>query len=122
MYTTKRFITQDYSEWLMQVKYRLENDTDEQSINDLKSYFDPKIHKIHVEILAKYKNFYTKQDVISGHTHDCSNFEKGILDVLFDSKHLDIANDKYVTRLTSEKIPSEDGTDSFEVSIEIVNR
>lgn len=122
MYTTKRFITQDYSEWLMQVKFRLENEIDEQSILDLKSYYNPLLHKIQVEMIARYKNFYTKQNVISGHTHDCSNFEKPILDVLFDSKHLDIANDKYVTRLISEKMPSEDGTDSFEVHVEILDR
>jgi hypothetical protein len=122
MYTTKRFITQEYAEWIMQVKYRLGNELDLQSIADLKSHFDPKIHKVHCTIVAKFKNFYAKSGEISGHTHDCSNFEKGAIDVFCSKSHFDIFNDKNITKLISEKEQSDNGSDSFTIEFEIINR
>jgi len=121
MYTTTRFITSSYSEWLLRIKHKLDSEHDTAAIAELKAFFDPKKHQIHVHIIAKYKNFYTKAKDISSHTHDCSNFEKAILDIFCDRKHFDIANDKYVTRLLSEKQEAT-AYDSFEVHMEILDR
>jgi len=120
MYTTKRFITAAYSEWLRQVKHKLEFDEAEAALADLKNTFNPKLHKIHVTIKAYYKSFYNKAGEISAHTHDCSNFEKGILDVFCGEGHLNLFNDKHITRVVSEKFASD--TDYFSVEFEILER
>lgn len=120
MYTTTRHITQDYREWLMQVKHKLETEECIAAVAELKEYFDPKKHKVHVEIIARYKNFYTKQDMVSAITHDCTNFEKPIVDVFCHKDHLNIFDDKHVRRVISEKEPG--NSDSFTVSFEILDR
>lgn len=122
MYTTKRFITQNYSEWLQTVKFKLDNELDMQSIRELKNFYNPKIHKIHVHIIAQYSKFYNKQGEISAHTHDVTNFEKACIDVLFDEKHLDIANDKNITKMISEKMESKDSENHWECEVEILPR
>jgi hypothetical protein len=104
------------TEWCGQFFNLLASTENQEKVADLRANFDAQKHVYHIEILVSTPDLYTAKGEVSTRTHDCSNFEKGILDCLMLPKYNDepvpygCANlnldDKFVTRLVSEKVPS----------------
>jgi hypothetical protein len=85
------------------------------AFEELKEQFDPTKHCFHVEIQCHYPReiLFTKKLMLSSKAFDITNVEKPLIDVLFLEKYATTTvknigiDDKYITKLTSEKLPSE---------------
>ena len=119
--------TKEYNEWSCAVFHRLDTEDSLKSLEDLREFFDPKIHKYLINLKFTYPKdiLYTKKGALSARAHDISNIEKPLIDLLFlpvyfdkpspyGCKNLNI-DDKYITKMSSEKVPGEE----FNIEIEI---
>jgi len=117
-------------EWTAQFFNLLASTENQEKISELKSAFNPALHVYHIEIIINTPDLYTAKGEVSSRTHDCSNFEKGILDCLMLPKFNDEVfpygapnlncDDKFVTRLVSEKVPNK--ARSIGIKVAIVER
>ena len=131
-YATKKFKTTECREWEASVLHQLNSTENIAKLQNLRNFFDPKRHSYAVSITVVYptSHFYTKQNLISAHTHDVSNVEKPLIDLFFLPKYYNQrdpygapnlnVDDKYVTRLFSCKKVGDDY--GVKVSIKILNR
>ncbi len=99
-YATRKIKTQAAKAWEAQISEQL---NEVKLLSDLAYEWQERGGTFEVELIHEYPYhvFYNKQKQISSKTFDCSNVEKLLLDLIFGGA-LDI-NDKYVTRLISEK-------------------
>jgi len=130
MYHKQRsFKTREAIEWSYNVHNLLNRDQDQEKLKRLRNTFDPKSHYYTVEIWAAMPSFFTKKGNISSRTHDVTNFEKPLLDLLTDPKYYNIeppagcqnlnVNDKIFCDLISKKRPSKDGQARLIITIGI---
>jgi hypothetical protein len=109
----KRFKTSRYKQFEMDFIMQMRRPEIQAKLRECREYFDQDKHVYHVEMHFYFKGFYNKQGGLSARCEDLSNVEKPILDLLFLGKtHVQCApwgcpnlnvDDKYVTRLVSEK-------------------
>ena len=127
----KRYKTKEYQDWSRTVIHLMSNEEDEVNFKELNNYFKSDKHCIHVEIKSYYpkEKLFTKKGSLSSRAHDISNIEKPIIDLMFlkeyhgdnppySFKNLNI-DDKFITRMVSEKLENEES--KIEMSIEIKN-
>lgn len=99
-YATRKIKTAAAREWEAAISEQL---NDIKLLADLALEWNKLGGTFEVEMIHEYPYhvFYNKQGQVSSKTFDCSNVEKLLLDQIFGGA-LDI-NDKYVTKLISEK-------------------
>lgn len=103
--------------WSEEVLYSLRKYEDK--IKEFTALFDSKLHVItaHMISYAPIDYYYTKSGEMSGRMVDITNFEKPLIDLLMlpkfygtnfpkQSINLNI-DDRYLRKLTSEKLPSD---------------
>jgi hypothetical protein len=128
----RKFKTLEAEKWETGILHQLSSKQNMQKFENLRSQFDPELHSYAVTISVYYPeaDFYTKKGLISAHTHDVSNYEKPLIDLLFLPKYFELPapygcknlnmDDKYITRMFSTKRP---GTEhKLIVKIKIINR
>jgi hypothetical protein len=132
MFTNTRSLkTSAFRDWSYQVMHRLAEPEIEQKLQDLREEFDFEQHVYHLSLNFQYpkKDYIRKAGGISAKTHDLSNIEKPIIDLIFlpvyhkkphpyGCKNLNI-DDKYLTKMVSEKSISPDQDHYIHISIEI---
>lgn len=89
--------------WFRQIAHQLSSGQNLASITDIKNHFDEKKHCFHIMIISHTPKMFNKSGYISLQSIDCSNFEKLILDSVFEYDNSLGLDDKFVTRLISEK-------------------
>jgi Holliday junction resolvase RusA-like endonuclease len=95
-----RFKTPEYKDWATKVLYMLD---EHKALVDMGKQHSELGGEFHVEISATFPPhvYRNQQGAISSKTIDCSNFEKPLIDIIFDKcMHV---NDKYISRLVSSK-------------------
>jgi hypothetical protein len=132
MYGPKKFKTPAARDWEMTVMHQLNSEENLTKFSRLREAFNPDIHGYSVSITVYYpeSKFYTKGGDISAHTHDVSNYEKPLVDLLFLPKYFDQqspygcrnlnVDDKYIIRMFSRKAPGPDF--SVKVVLKVVKR
>ncbi len=132
MYGPKKFKTSLARDWEMTVFHQLSSEENLTKFSRLREAFDPAIHGYSVSIIVYYpeSKFYTKGGDISAHTHDVSNYEKPLVDLLFLPKYFDLnapygcrnlnVDDKYIVRMFSRKAVGPDY--SVKVVLKVVKR
>jgi Holliday junction resolvase RusA-like endonuclease len=105
----------EFKEWTYQMFHELSSTANLSAMQELRQAFDPNKHAFKVRITVYYPAdiYKTKEGRISGRTMDLSNFEKPLMDLLFDKKFFERphpygvqninTNDSYVTELHSYK-------------------
>ena len=102
-------------------------------LEKLRNYFNPEKHQYHVSIKFKYPKrvLYKSDGTLSARAHDISNVEKLLIDHLFlpvyfkqespyGCKNLNV-DDKYITKLTSEKMASDNELHCIDITIKVRN-
>ena len=129
----KRYKTKEYQDWSRTVIHLMANKEDELKFEELRKHFKPEKHCFHVELKSYYpeSKLYTQKGSISNRIHDLSNIEKVIIDLMFlkeyhgDNPPYSFKNlcidDRYITKLTSEKLLSENDTYNMNMTIEVVD-
>jgi hypothetical protein len=131
-YATRKVITSEAREWQHDVIYAASAPGITDLLTVFTDQFKPKEHSIAFSMIwnVPVSEFYTKNNAISGHVFDLSNIEKPLLDLLmlpkfhgnsppqtFKNMNLD---DKFVTRLHSEKRPVLGQKHSIEITFELL--
>ena len=126
--------TADYREWQAQVFHQLNNPVDLETFKAIKEQFDEKKNSFEVFITAFYPRdvFVTKENILSSRTIDVTNFEKLLVDLLFDKQYYSkphpygvrniCQNDKHIIDLHSKKRPHDLDHYLMHVEIRIVDR
>jgi Holliday junction resolvase RusA-like endonuclease len=96
-YATRKILTKEARAWQDSVIAQLAK-YDLPSVGPL---IDQKPLRVDITLEYPKSTFYNKEGLISSRTYDCSNFEKSIIDVIFD---LMGTNDKYIVELFSTKV------------------
>lgn len=130
-YRDKRNKTQEAHDWSHTVLHHLSQPHNKEQLKDLREYFDPKKHAYKIDLKFYYppEILRTKDGRISAKSHDLSNVEKPLIDLIFLPKYFDIPSpygaenlkidDKYLVDLKSSKRTSEDY--KMEIELEIIN-
>ena len=118
-----------YIEWSAEVFNKLSTDENLDTIAELREFFDSEKHYYIIDLKFYYPSnvLYTKKGSLSARAHDLSNIEKPLIDLLFlptyydqpspyGCKNLNI-DDKYIKKLSSEKLPSEEHKIEIELTI-----
>lgn len=118
-------------QWGYRVMHLMSDDKIASKLEKLRKHFDPSKHQYHVHLVFKYpKNLLYKADgSLSARAHDLSNIEKLLVDHLFlpvyfnketpyGCKNLNV-DDKYITKLVSEKTASHDEVHAIDITIRI---
>jgi len=126
-----RIKSKAYRDWQCEVFFQLNQEQVAETLKELREYFEPEKHHVHVELTAIYPKtkFFTRKGTVSAKTQDLSNWEKTIIDCVFLPKHHETPvpygapnlnfDDKYVTRCVSQKVPSDEEEFAIEMEIEI---
>lgn len=121
----------EFKDWTYQVFHELSTKKNLDAMRDLRDAFDPHKHSFKVRLVAHYpaEVFKTKEGRISAKTMDLSNWEKPLLDLLFDKKFYErqhpygVANinhnDCYVSELHSYKKQSD--RHYIKITVQIIN-
>jgi len=123
-YATRKTKTTEARRWSCAINYHVRDQAAD--IAEFRQSFDPLKHVFHVEIQYFMKNFYSKEGRVSNKTFDLSNIEKPLIDLVFipsnhgevpyQSPNLNI-DDRYITRLVSEKLPGLEDEIIFKIQI-----
>jgi hypothetical protein len=131
-YATRKVITSEARDWQHDVIYAASAPGITDLLTAFSAQFDPKQHSISFSMVwnVPVSEFFTKGGTISGHVYDLSNIEKPLLDLLmlprfhgnnppqtFKNMNLD---DKFVTKLHSEKRPVLGQKHNIEISFELL--
>lgn len=129
-YRDKRHKTAEAHEWSHTVLHYLSQEPNKQSLKELREHFEPKKHAYKLDLTFYYPHeiLHTKDGRISAKSHDISNIEKPLIDLIFLPKYFDQTppygaqnlkiDDKYILEMTSrKKAATEHGID---VNIEII--
>lgn len=90
---------------------------------DFQKQFNPTIHTLHCSLRFSIPNLFTKAGEINHQSKDLSNIEKPLLDIVTGRKYFDRGeptlniDDKYITRLLSEKVYGSSYTIEIEFEI-----
>jgi len=118
----QRYLTSHFQNWAAKISHYLGEDDLQKKIIKLKNAFNPKEHSFKVSITSYYPRemFYTQSDQINAKTHDISNTEKPLIDVVFLAKYPNSLkiDDKFITKMSSEKKAAD--SHLIEMIIEIV--
>ena len=129
-YRDKRYKTVEAQDWSHSVFHHLSEDAPKQALKDLREHFDPKLHAYSIDLQFFYPAsiLFTKDGRVSAKSHDLSNVEKPLIDLLFLPSHFDTPppygaenlniDDKYLINMKSSKRTSEDY--KMIITIEIV--
>lgn len=133
-YGNKRIITADARDWIQRIIYAASAIGIVAKLAKIRENFDPKKHSISIQLVHKVpkSEFYSKKNEISAHVFDLTNWEKPLVDILFDKKYygnnvpstfenLNI-NDKFITLCLSKKIAVNAASNSIYIAIKILNR
>lgn len=132
MFTNTRSLkTSAFRDWSYQIMHRLSEPEIEDKLQELREKFDFESHVYHLSLEFQYpeSHYIRRAGGISAKTHDLSNIEKPLIDLIFlpiyfdkpspyGCKNLNI-DDKYLTRMISEKSISPDENHYIHISIEI---
>lgn len=127
----QRYLTSAAHTYIGTVLHLISEEKNVKKLKELRDYFDPDKHAYKLNLTFYYPRdiFYTQKGLISAKSHDLSNIEKVLIDILFLPKHfgsnpphkaqnLNI-DDKYIVDLNSSKRASEDHL--IEVEFEIID-
>ena len=127
----KRHKTIEAKEWSCSVLVALALKENRKKLKELRQFFDPKEHVYHIDLTFFYPKhiLYTKDGPISARAHDLTNVEKPLVDLIFlpvyydrpspyGAKNLNI-DDKYITKVVSQKKPTSGSKPKIKVSIRI---
>lgn len=130
-YRDKRHKTAEAHDWSHTILHYLSQEEPKQALKELREYFNPKQHAYKLDLTFYYPNeiLHTKDGRISAKSHDISNIEKPLIDLIFLPKYFDQTppygaenlkiDDKYIIEMTSrKKAATEHG---IEVEMEIIN-
>lgn len=125
----RAFKTREYNEWSAQFFHRLATEENLKKFEELREYFDPQKHSYNVYLKFYYpkETLYTKKGALSARAHDISNIEKPLIDLIFlpqyfeknppyGCKNLNI-DDKFISKMTSEKLAAEEHRIEITLSI-----
>lgn len=130
-YRDKRYISQDAKNWFKLVFKELDKENNQLALSNLRNEFNPKLHTYDIKLEFFYPPhiLYTKAGLISSKSHDLSNIEKPLIDLLFLPKYFEkkvpqgVKNlnidDKYITSMSSSKRISNNHT--IKITLEITN-
>lgn len=130
-YRDKRYKTKEAQDWSHTVLHHLSQKENKKKLKELRDYFDPKKHAYKLDLTFYYPKeiLHTKDGRISAKSHDISNVEKPLIDLLFLPKYFDEkppygaenlnVDDKYLVDMTSRKRAAE--THGIEIDIEIID-
>jgi hypothetical protein len=130
-YGDARTQKQEFKEWTYQVFHELSSAANLQVMQELRQHFDAEKHAFKVRIVVEYPSdiFKTKEGRISGRTMDLSNFEKPLVDLIFDKKFYERphpygvknlnTNDVYITQMHVYKRAGQ--KHSITISLTIIN-
>jgi hypothetical protein len=128
---SRGFTTAKYKDWSYQVFHQLDTEENLKKMAEFKEEFDPLVNCIHLHLKSSYPKsvFIKKAGGISSRTHDISNIEKPLIDLIFDEKYekkpspygcKNLAiNDKFITKMISEKLISDDEDYRIEIDLSI---
>lgn len=117
----------DARNWARSVFTELNKPYNLQKMKEFREHFDEKTMSIGIEIGVYYPKLYTKCGKIHKYTYDCSNFEKPLIDLIFDKKffkrpapegckNLNV-DDRFITELVSKKLQSDTDRDYMTVTL-----
>lgn len=103
----------DARNWASLVFTELQKAYNADQLSKMRAHFNENVHTLGIRIETYSNTLYTKAGKVSSRSLDCSNIEKPIIDLIFDSKYFERAypdgcknlniNDKYITELSSSK-------------------
>lgn len=110
-----RFKTAEFKDWSYRIQHELSKCAEH--VQELNKLFSITSDHFEVSITLTYpvETFYLKNGAISSRTYDVSNFEKPLLDEVFN-KFIGV-DDKYITKLTSAKKSASVQTQSIAIEI-----
>lgn len=126
--------TTEYRQWAAMFFHELSKPDNQQKLKDLREYFDENKHSFKIILKAIYPKavYITKAGILSSKTIDTTNWEKLVLDLLFDPRFHDTeypygapnvnANDKHVVSMLSQKSFHESDESLLDIKIKIVPR
>lgn len=113
-------------EWTLEALHQLNQPSILEKMKNLREFFESSEHTYHIELKAAYPadKFKNKKGEISAKTIDITNFEKSLVDILFLPKFFDEfenlnVDDRFLTRMISEKCESENDKYYIDVTISI---
>lgn len=105
-------------EWEQHVFHALSAEYPQRMLKELREAYIAGKHSWSIRLTAFYPNFYTKSGNISNHTHDITNWEKPLVDLLFSPRYHDApypygapnlnCDDRFLVSLYSRKRPAKD--------------
>jgi hypothetical protein len=111
----RRHKTPAAREWEQQVFHALSAKYPQQVLKELREAYLPEKHSWSIRLIAFYPNFFTKSGNISNKTHDITNWEKPLVDLLFSPRYHDApypygapnlnCDDRFLVSLYSRKRP-----------------
>lgn len=128
---TRSYKTGEAVEWSYNIFHILNSEENQAKLQNLRDAFNPSKHYIIYTQLACYpeEDFFTKKGHISARTHDVSNTEKPLIDLITLKKYFNLeppagcknlnTDDKFICDLISKKRPSKDGLHKIIISIEL---
>lgn len=123
-----RYYTTHFKQWTTNALINLSKNGNKKKIEEIKDQFNPNKHYIHLEITSFYprEQMFTASGSISSKTHDLSNIEKPLIDVLFLPKFHGVGSimkgpnlnmdDKYIKSMLSVQKAADDHL--IEITIE----
>lgn len=125
-YARTKTRTQAARDWGSEIHAQLQELQLGDTFKKMREYHDPKLHGIEVDLRfgIDRAKFFRKDGEISRRGMDLTNIEKPLVDLIFDEKHLHrdgipvlALDDKYITRLHSQKFPADVNTILIKISI-----
>lgn len=130
-YRDKRYKTKEAQDWSHTVLHHLSQKENKKCLKELREYFNAKEHAYKLDITFYYPKeiLHTKDGRISAKSHDISNVEKPLIDLLFLPKYFTEkppygaenlnVDDKYLVEMISRKRAAD--THGIKVIVEIIN-
>ena len=111
----KRYKTPEAQKWSKSIFIELNSEENQSQLELIRTVFDPKKHAYNIDMQFFYPPhiLFTKAGLVSAKSHDLSNVEKPLIDLLFLPKYFDLkvpygvknlnVDDKYILNLSSSK-------------------
>lgn len=130
----QRYLTSAAHDYIRTVLHLISNEKTSKKLAELRDYFDPTkhIYKLEITYFYPYEIFFTKKGTVNAKSHDLSNVEKPLIDILYLPKHFGDSppnkaknlniDDKYIVDLHSRKRPAEDYLIEVEIEIDDISK
>lgn len=132
MYCKNRaFKSPAFNEWSSGIFHRLSSEENLQAMKNIREFFNPATHAVHVDLKFYYPSniLYTKKGSVSAKSHDISNVEKPLIDLIFLPTYYNKSipygcpnlnmDDKYITSMRSQKLAADEHR--IEIELQIVH-